>query len=227
MLKKPSTIALVKKHAGWTSLPLGLCWRRKPPKGLCMIDDDGNEIRAIGFIAIHAAHLEARIHDLLVLLSPIYPYPEKDHWWKVSDKIVAGKKRLRKLDAAKFEQLIKDLDTCKDNFEWRNDILHSQLFSPEYSQNNLVSLRPSVPPRSVDAKELYTLANNLMELDSIIYRPQIFEIPTSVSEYMELHKKIVHKTQTKDGHVTWPFDYSFDLTQVNCPICLELIKNGE
>lgn len=39
--------------------------------------------------------------------------------------------------------------------------------------------------------------------------------------------RLVHKTQTKDGHAVWPFDYSFDLTQVNCPRCLELIKNGE
>lgn len=33
-----------------------------------------------------------------------------------------------------------------------------------------------------------------------------------------------HKAQAKDGHVIWPFNYTFDLTRVNCPRCLELIK---
>ena len=191
------------------------------------IEDDGNEVRAVGFIAIHAAHLEARIDDLLRHLSPVVPYPEKEQRWPVSDKISACKKRLNKLDSDKYQELKGDLKKCKEHFDWRNEILHSQLFSPEYNENNLVSRRPGVEPRSVDAKELYILANNLKILDSAIYRPQILDIPRSVSEYREANKRIVHKTQTKDGHVTWPFDYSFDLSQVNCPLCLELIENGE
>ena len=75
----------------------------------------------------------------------------------------------------------------------------------------MVSGRPGVAPRAVDAKEFYLLANNLKTLGSVIYRPQIFDIPRTVAEYQERNKRITHKTQTKDGHVTWPFDYSFIL----------------
>lgn len=192
-----------------------------------MITDDGDEIRAVGFIAIHAAHLEARISDLLTHLSPIVPYPENEQRWPISRKIDACKKRLNKLDSNKYSELKENLKKCKEHFRWRNDILHSQLFSPEYNDNNLVSGRPGVAPRAVDAKELYLLANNLSALDSVVYRSQIFDIPRAVAEYQEINKRIIHKTQTKDGHVTWPFDYSFDLAQVNCSRCLELIKNGE
>ena len=37
---------------------------------------------------------------------------------------------------------------------------------------------------------------------------------------------LVHKTQIKDEHCLWPFQYSFDLNCVNCPRCLELIESG-
>jgi len=191
-----------------------------------MIEDDGDEVRAVGFIAIHAAHLEARIHNLLVLLSPITPYPEEEQRWQISRKIEACKKRLSKLADESLADLMDDLDRCKEHFEWRNEILHSQLFSPEYNEKNLKSMRPGVKPRATNAIELYTLANNLRSLDSALYRPQIFDIPRLIIEYQEANQRILHKTQIKDGHVTWPFEYSLDLRHVNCPRCLELIKSG-
>lgn len=192
-----------------------------------MIENDGDEVRAVGFIAIYAAHLEARIHDLLELLSPIVPYPEEEQRWQISRKMDACKKRVAKLADENLAELISDLDKCRDHFEWRNEILHSQLFSPEYNENNLVSTRPRVEPRATNAEELYMLANNLSSLNSNIYRPQIFDIPKSVVKYQDANKRILHKTQIKDGHVTWPFEYSIDNSQVNCPRCLELLKNGQ
>jgi hypothetical protein len=148
-----------------------------------MIEDDGDVVRAVGFIAIYSARLEARIHNLLVLLSPITPYPEDEHRWQISRKIGACKKRLAELDAQGHGDLLSDLDKCKEHFEWRNEILHSQPFSPEYDEINLVSNRPGVEARSVDSKELYVLVNNLSALHSTIYRPQIFDIPASVAKY--------------------------------------------
>lgn len=192
-----------------------------------MIENDGDEVRAIGFIAMHAAHLEARIDDLLWYLDPIVAYTESERRWPVSSKIDAAKKRLNKLGVNAFSELKNDLKTCKDRFEWRNEILHSQLFSPDYKERNLVSRRPGVEPRSVTVDELYELANDLNDLDSIIYRPQIFEIPREVEKYIEDNKEVFHKTQIKDGHVKWPFLYTFDNSKVNCPRCLELIANGE
>lgn len=35
---------------------------------------------------------------------------------------------------------------------------------------------------------------------------------------------LIHKTQTKDGHCTWPFNYSLDLEKINCPRCIEIIR---
>jgi hypothetical protein len=35
---------------------------------------------------------------------------------------------------------------------------------------------------------------------------------------------LVHKVQTKDGHCTWPFNYSFNIEKVNCPRCIEILE---
>lgn len=190
-----------------------------------MIINDGDEIRAVGFIAIHAAHLEARINDLLVLLIPVQPYPEDEQRKAISWKIAECKKRLRKLDSQAHVQLLNDLDICRDRFEWRNEIMHSQLFAPEYNAENLVSSRPGVAPRAVNVSELYELANDLSDLDAVIHRPQIFEIPQSLEKYIEVNKRVFHTTRIRDGHVVWPFEYNFDDSQVNCPICIEIIKS--
>ncbi len=191
-----------------------------------MIENDGDEVKGVGFITIHAAYLEAQIHQLLVELSPIEDYPEEQHKWQISKKIEAAKKRLKKLDIEKYRELIENLTKCKHNFEWRNEIVHSMILAPEYNENNLVSTRPGVDPRPIDVEEIYTLANNLNELSLYILHPLIFDIPKTVNEFIEQRARIGpiwHMAQSGDGHVEWPFDYTFDNSKVTCPRCLKII----
>ena len=83
-----------------------------------MPEDDGDIVRALGFVTLHASYLEEQLEELVDLLSPVKPYSKG---WQISDKIVHAKKAIRKLNNKKFESLLTDLDTCLDIFLDRND----------------------------------------------------------------------------------------------------------
>ena len=149
-----------------------------------MIEDDGDIIKGLGFVTMHAAHLEGRIEDLLFQLSIIDGYTEKEQRFPISRKIKKAKKALSKIDHPLMDEIIEDLELCREHFEWRNELVHGRIFSPEYHKENLKSSRPNVPDRAAKSEEIYTLANNLVELNSRIYRPLIIKLPRALEEIL-------------------------------------------
>lgn len=148
-----------------------------------MLQDDGDEVRAIGFVALHSAYLEARIHELLIALAPIEPYTDDQHVWPIDRKIKAAKRRLRLLDEHQFAELRNSLKMAKESFIKRNEIMHSAMYSGRYKTENLVSTRPDVPARSIDSQEIYSLAERINELDLWIAKPMISEIPKAIAQF--------------------------------------------
>ena len=102
-----------------------------------MIEND--EVRGLGFVTLHSVYLETRIHELLLLFSPIEAYPEEHHTWPIDRKIKQVRKRLKKLDSEILEELRENLNECKIHFVWRNDLVHSVMCSTKYLHENLVS----------------------------------------------------------------------------------------
>ena len=147
-----------------------------------MIKDDGDIVRGLGFVAMHSAHLEGRIDELLFHLSGIEEFTEKAQRWPISNKIKRAKKTLGNIHHPLASEICKDLDLCKEHFEWRNELVHGRIYAPEYHEENLKSSRPNVPDRKATSEELYTLANNLVELDSRVYRPMIIQIHKVLSD---------------------------------------------
>ena len=141
-----------------------------------MIQDDGDIIRGLGFVVMNSAYLEGWINELLFQLASVEEYTEKQQRWPISRKIKKIKGILSKSDDPLAEEIRDDLDLCSEHFEWRNELVHGRIYSPEYNEDNLHSLRPNVPNRKADSKELYTLANNLEELSARVYRPTIFKL---------------------------------------------------
>ena len=145
-----------------------------------MIPDDGDEIKALGFVTMHSSHLERKVDDLLFKLSLIDEFTLKQQKWPISRKINKAKEVLNSIQGDFILDLVEDLEKCREHFEWRNELVHGRIYSPEYHQENLESGRPNIPNRKVTSEELYTLANNLVELQSRIYRPMILDLPKAI-----------------------------------------------
>ena len=147
-----------------------------------MIEDDGDIIKGLGYVTMHGAHLEGCVEELLYLLSNFESYTEKDQRLPISAKIKKAKKMLSKLDHPLMEEIIEGLELCREHFEWRNELVHGRIYSPEHNKDNLKSSRPGVPDRAATSEEIYTLANNLVALYSKIYRPMTIQLPKVLSE---------------------------------------------
>jgi hypothetical protein len=145
-----------------------------------MISDDGDIVRGLGFMVIRAAHLEQEIDELLFQLSPLEPYAEKEQKYPISKKISKAERILSEYQNAFSLKILAELKDCKEHFEWRNELVHGRIYSPEYHVNNLKSGRPNVPDRQATSEELYMLANNLEVLTHRLQWP--LSLPSFVSE---------------------------------------------
>ena len=147
-----------------------------------MIKDDGDIVRGLGFVVMNSAHLEGWINELLFHFNSIEEYTEKQQRWTISRKIKKIKGILSKSADPLAKEICDDLDLCSEHFEWRNELVHGRIYSPEYHKDNLRSSRPNVPNRKAASEELYTLANNLDKLSARIYRPTIFKLPRLIEK---------------------------------------------
>ena len=144
------------------------------------IKDDGDIIKGLGYITLYAAHVEDQIDKTLTLLSSLEEFTDKERRWSISRKIGKLEKILSGISHKKYDfidKLLETLQQCKDHFEWRNELVHGAIFSPDNHEENLKSGRPGVPDRKVDSHEIYTLANNLHDLRAALIQPQILKIP--------------------------------------------------
>lgn len=189
-----------------------------------MIDKDDDEVRAIGFVTIYSSYLESTIHELLVELSGVIEYSGNDFNWTIGRKIDEAIKRLKKLNRSEGLALIELLRNCKKVILKRNEVVHSKVLAKEYNDNNLISIRPGVAPREIDADEIYELAIAIDSLESGILRTLVFRIPAEVAAYVKENTPTYHLSPVRDGHVIWPFTYTFNRKKVTCEHCLELIR---
>lgn len=146
-----------------------------------MYTDDDDIFRGLGFVVMHAAHLEGRIDSLLDYLIIAQLASEKDFKLPISAKI---KKVLSSFNDIWITDLLVDLESCLEHFEWRNELIHGRIYSPNYSYNNLESGRRTVPNRRAESSELYELANRLRDLDALVYRPQILNLGSFVKKVL-------------------------------------------
>jgi hypothetical protein len=119
-----------------------------------MLQDDGDIIRGLGFVALYAAYLEEHIDNLLQMLDPVWPYDQKKKR-SISEKIKHARKVVKRLDGQKFSDLVKDLGTCIGLFEDRNEIIHGRIYGVTFNRpDSLRSGRSNIPDREVTSEEL-------------------------------------------------------------------------
>lgn len=144
------------------------------------LDNDGDPVRGLGFVALYAAYLEEQIDNLLFMLQPVEAFPEGEQRWPVSRKIEKAKRLVSGLAFEYRDVLLTDLDASKSLLEWRNEVIHGRIYTNFDRPDTLKSGRPNTPDRVIEAAELYALANNLAEVRSALYRPMIFQIPQAI-----------------------------------------------
>jgi hypothetical protein len=147
-----------------------------------MIKDDGDIIRGLGFVTLYSAYLEEQIDNLLLTLNQIIKVSGTELNWQVSRKIKYIKKALKLLEFESRDDLIKNLNLCKEIFEDRNEFIHGRIYSNFGKSMELKSARYPNPNREITSEELYKLANECDDFQRAIYRPTIIEIPKAIKE---------------------------------------------
>lgn len=145
------------------------------------LQDDGDLIRGVGYVAIYAAYVEEEIDALLDSLASVEAVDDSLRRQPTSTKLKAIKKRLQKLEAPSLAELPAELDACGRLLDARNELLHGRIYAVPGSPDELHPGRPGRAKRPVSSIECYDLANALGNCRSILKRPQIFDIPRAVS----------------------------------------------
>lgn len=144
-----------------------------------MLEDDGDIVKSLGFVSLHASYLEEQIENLVTMLEPVKKYTKG---WHISDRIIHAKKAIRKLNREEFDELLIDLDTCLDIFQDRNELLHRTIYSGLGRPDTLKSSKADIPDRPVYSSELYQLANEMTNFREGISR-SMFGLPQAVAMY--------------------------------------------
>ncbi len=145
-----------------------------------MLNDDGDIVKALGYVSLYGAYLEEQVEDLVNLLEPIKKYKKG---FQISDKIIHTRKAIRLLSAEDFQDLLNDLCTCLEIFQDRNELLHGRIYAGLNRPDTLKSNKPDVFDRPVTSFELYRLANEMYDFRIAIYRPMIFQLPKAIAGY--------------------------------------------
>lgn len=146
-----------------------------------MLNNDGDIIRGLGFVALHSAYLEEQIDNLLFMLSSAEEFTEEEQRWPVSRKIKKAKKITAEFEFDGRDNLVAVLDEARVAFEKRNEIVHGRIYGNFDRPDTLKSGRPNTPEREISSTELYELANHFSDLQGEVYRPMIFKIPRALA----------------------------------------------
>jgi hypothetical protein len=144
------------------------------------IQADDDPVRGLGFVTLYAAYLEEQIDNLLIMLQPIEAFPEQEQRWQTSKKIEKARRLVATLTFEYRDGLLDDLDSSRSLLEWRNEVVHGRIYAHFDRPDTLKSGRPNTLDRSIDAAELYELANSLSSIRDCLYRPMLFQIPAAL-----------------------------------------------
>ena len=146
-----------------------------------MQENDNDIVRGLGFVTLYAAYLEEQIDSLRHTLSAVQKVDDREHKWPISVRIDKIKEIVSTFEFEDRNELLQNLNIAKILLDRRNEVVHGRIYANFDRDDTLKSGRPNVPERTIEAKELYDLANEFMGLRNEIYRPMVFKIPRAMS----------------------------------------------
>jgi hypothetical protein len=150
-------------------------------KECSVVEDDGDIVKALGFVTLNASYLEEQIELLVDLLEPVRQYSKG---LQISSKITHSRKAIRKLSGNQFDSLLEDLNTCTELFLDRNELTHGRIYRGINRPDTLKSSRPEISDRAITSAELYQLANELTNFRLAVHRPMLFELPKEIEAFL-------------------------------------------
>ena len=146
-----------------------------------MQENDNDIVRGLGFVTLYAAYLEEQIDSLRHTLSAVQKVDDREHKWPISVRIDKIKEIVSTFEFEDRNELLQNLNIAKILLDRQNEVVHGRIYANFDRDDTLKSGRPNVPERTIEAKELYDLANEFMGLRNEIYRPMVFKIPRAMS----------------------------------------------
>jgi hypothetical protein len=147
--------------------------------------DDGDTVRALGFVTMYAAWVEEDVDDLLRLLEPVEPFNEKKQRWQISRKLRHAAKLVRLLKSDELDGLPDALEDAIEIFERRNDFVHGRIYAGFDRIDYIKGGRPNAPTKPITSMELYTLANEIWDYRGHFIGPQIFRLPRAIEQFVK------------------------------------------
>jgi hypothetical protein len=95
-------------------------------------------IRGVGYIVIHASHLEREIEEVCRWLAMGVSRSEHHETKRVSDKIKWCKCQIREINSSRLDSLDKSLDKALNLLDKRNRLVHEQILFAENAPEKIV-----------------------------------------------------------------------------------------
>ena len=121
---------------------------------------EGDIIRPLGLVTLHAGYAELEIDSLLESLSPMSEFDDQKRKWPVGQKIGYARKLVGGLHSDRLSELEKVLAEATELFDRRNALVHSAIFS----STSVVSSRVSGREQPISPEALTDLANDIFEM---------------------------------------------------------------
>lgn len=141
---------------------------------------DGDSLRGIGLVALHASYCEEEIDNLLASLESVEPHTEKVHKWPTSRKISHATEIVTRLGKAELKVVEQHLGVLGPLFERRNEILHGRFMYADENSDMLYSARLGVAPRRITPEKIYDLANELHMAWQYLFNLHTFNVPEAL-----------------------------------------------
>ncbi len=118
---------------------------------------EGDLVRPLGFVTLHASYAEGELDELLAVLPAKESYKDDKRKWTVGRKLNYAQRLVRELRSPDLIDLQATLEEAKALFEQRNELVHGRLFAG----GRLVSNRDGTSERRVSQEEVVRLAEQL------------------------------------------------------------------
>ena len=150
-----------------------------------MLKDDGDLVKALGYVSMYSACLEEDVDDLLRVLKEVEPFDEGKQRWPISRKLGHTATIVRRLESDEIRDLPQDLEEAGELFERRNEVIHGRIYAGPNQRDYLQSGRPAVPVREITSAEVYQLANEIWGYRGAFTGPPLFRLPRAIAGYLE------------------------------------------
>ena len=118
---------------------------------------EGDLVRPLGFVTLHAAYAEGELDELLSVLPAEVPYDNEKRQWTIGRKLSYATRLVRELRSPELTELQAILKEAKVLFQQRNELVHGRLFAG----GRLVSNRIGQSDRRISQEDVVRLAEQL------------------------------------------------------------------